>query len=147
MVTHLICVMGLFVLGGDPMYPDNPPVPVETAQPAPYYVGPPCPMFAQAPSPPAPPFAAPGAPPVPEAPPAQAAASGAAMASNGYGPGSEPPAAPSDEVHYFDLDELRAEMKKLAWTKGDFTITPYGILWANLVEEAGRTTPATTRSM
>jgi hypothetical protein len=33
------------------------------------------------------------------------------------------------------------EMSPLAWTKGDFTITPYGILWANMVMEAGRTTP------
>ena len=32
-------------------------------------------------------------------------------------------------------------MRSLAWTKGDYTIIPYGILWANLVEEAGRTYP------
>lgn len=33
------------------------------------------------------------------------------------------PAAPS-------MDEIRAEMKKLAWTKGDIQIIPYGYLWA-----------------
>lgn len=42
---------------------------------------------------------------------------------------------------YFTLDELRAEMKKLAWTKGDFTIVPYGTLWANMVWETQRTNP------
>lgn len=46
-----------------------------------------------------------------------------------------PPAAPDD---YYTLDELKAEMKKLAWTKGDFTITPYGILWANMTWETSR---------
>jgi len=34
------------------------------------------------------------------------------------------PAAPS-------MDEIRAEMKKLAWTKGDIQIIPYGYLWAS----------------
>ena len=36
------------------------------------------------------------------------------------------PAGPSDSMQYFNLDELKTEMKKLAWTKGDFTVTPYG---------------------
>jgi hypothetical protein len=39
---------------------------------------------------------------------------------------------------YFTLEELRGEMRKLAWTKGDFTITPYGILWANMAWETSR---------
>ena len=34
-----------------------------------------------------------------------------------------PAAAPGD-VHYFSLDELRAEMQKLAWTKGDYHHRP-----------------------
>lgn len=54
--------------------------------------------------------------------------------SPGVSPGPLPPA--PDE--YFTLDELKAEMKKLAWTKGDFTITPYGILWANMTWETSR---------
>ncbi len=49
--------------------------------------------------------------------------------------------APADGGEYFTLDELRGEMKKLAWTKGDFTITPYGYLWANMVYSTQRTTP------
>ena len=43
------------------------------------------------------------------------------------------------EVEYFTWDELRAEMKGLAWTKGNFKIVPYGILWANVAYETSRT--------
>ncbi len=39
------------------------------------------------------------------------------------------------------LDEIRGEMKKLAWTKGDFTIVPYGYLWGNTVYSTERTDP------
>jgi hypothetical protein len=39
------------------------------------------------------------------------------------------------------LDEIRGEMKKLAWTKGDFTIVPYGYLWGNTVYSTERTSP------
>jgi len=46
-----------------------------------------------------------------------------------------PGPAPAPQEDYFSLDELKTEMKKLAWTKGDFTITPYGILWANMTWE------------
>jgi len=49
------------------------------------------------------------------------------------------PAAAGDE--YFTLDELRAEMKKLAWTKGDFSIVPYGFLWGNMVYSDQQTSP------
>jgi len=42
---------------------------------------------------------------------------------------------------YFTLDELRGEMKKLAWTKGDFSIIPYGYLWGNTVFSTERTSP------
>jgi hypothetical protein len=38
----------------------------------------------------------------------------------------------------YTLDELRGEMKKLCWRKGDFCFTPYGILWANGVYETAR---------
>lgn len=37
------------------------------------------------------------------------------------------------------IEQVRAEAKKFAWTKGDFTITPYGILWANMTYETQRT--------
>ena len=50
---------------------------------------------------------------------------------------------PKDD--YFTLDELRGEMKKLAWTKGDFSIVPYGYLWGNTVYSTERTSPAPTR--
>ena len=50
-------------------------------------------------------------------------------------------APPATQDEYYTLDELRAEMKKLAWTKGDFTIVPYGILWGNMVWETQRTNP------
>jgi hypothetical protein len=41
----------------------------------------------------------------------------------------------------FSLDELRGEMKKYSWRKGDFTITPYGYLWGNSVYATQRTSP------
>jgi hypothetical protein len=39
------------------------------------------------------------------------------------------------------MDEIRGEMRKLAWTKGDFTIVPYGYLWGNTVYSTERTSP------
>jgi hypothetical protein len=47
-------------------------------------------------------------------------------------------AAPANE-DLMTLDEMKAEMKKLVWKKGDFTITPYGWLWFNAVYETERT--------
>lgn len=44
-----------------------------------------------------------------------------------------------NEEEYFSLDELRAEMRKLAWTKGDFRVVPYGVLWFNMAYETERT--------
>ncbi|MBN2473714.1 MAG: hypothetical protein JXB62_03850 [Pirellulales bacterium] len=44
-----------------------------------------------------------------------------------------------DEKQFFTLEELQGEMKKFAWTKGDFKIVPYGYLWANMVYETERT--------
>jgi hypothetical protein len=52
---------------------------------------------------------------------------------------TDPQAAPPAEDTY-TLDEIKAEMKKLLWKKGDFTITPYGILWGNMVYESERST-------
>jgi hypothetical protein len=43
------------------------------------------------------------------------------------------------EVEYFTWDEIRAEMKDVAWTKGDFKIVPYGILWGTTTYETSRT--------
>lgn len=50
-------------------------------------------------------------------------------------------AVPADGDQYLTMDEIRAEMKKLVWKKGDFTITPYGYLWANSVFSTERTNP------
>jgi hypothetical protein len=46
-----------------------------------------------------------------------------------------------EDVAYFTLDELKAELKGLAWTKGDFKIVPYGVLWASMIYETDRTFP------
>lgn len=50
------------------------------------------------------------------------------------------PPAPVQEPteEFFTLDELKTEMKKLAWTKGDFRVVPYGFLWATLASESQR---------
>jgi hypothetical protein len=55
---------------------------------------------------------------------------------------SSAPYAPNTqgEPQYFTLDQLKGEMKKLVWKKGDFTITPYGYLWGNMVYETERST-------
>ena len=120
MTAHLLCVLGLAIFGSDPLFPAGPPTQtVSQAQASPYDGGA-DPLLAQAPPPPP----APGGPAMAPAAPALDA----------------PAAAPGD-AHYFSLDELRAEMQKLAWTKGDYSIVPYGILWANLVDETSRTYP------
>jgi hypothetical protein len=46
--------------------------------------------------------------------------------------------APDPKLHYFTMPQLKAEMKKLVWKKGDFTITPYGSLWAAMTYETER---------
>lgn len=40
-----------------------------------------------------------------------------------------------------DMNAVRAEIRKYAWRKGDFTVTPYGSLWFNTVYETARTNP------
>jgi hypothetical protein len=50
-------------------------------------------------------------------------------------------AAPAGPGECYTLDELRGEMKKLVWKKGDFSITPYGFLWGNMVQATQRTSP------
>lgn len=53
---------------------------------------------------------------------------------------ADPPPKPADEG-YYTMDEIKTEMKKLVWTKGDFKIVPYGILWGSSVYETGRSNP------
>jgi hypothetical protein len=43
------------------------------------------------------------------------------------------------EVDYVTWDEVRSEMKDLAWKKGEFKIVPYGILWGTMSYETSRT--------
>jgi hypothetical protein len=54
--------------------------------------------------------------------------------------GGPMPAGPQAEQQ-LSMDEIRGEMRKLAWTKGDFTIVPYGYLWGNTVYSTERTSP------
>jgi hypothetical protein len=39
----------------------------------------------------------------------------------------------------YTLEQLQGEMKKLLWTKGDYKIVPYGILWGSTAYETERT--------
>ena len=45
------------------------------------------------------------------------------------------------EEGFMSLDELRGEMKKLVWTKGDYKIVPYGSLWGSAIYDTRRTSP------
>jgi hypothetical protein len=121
MAVHLICVLGLTIFAADPMAPAGSPAQVNS----------PGPVFS---------FGAAGDPLLAQAAPLPPAGDAALVPVVDVPAGNTPAIAP-EGVHYFTLDELRAEMRKFAWTKGDFTIVPYGILWANLVEETGRTYP------
>lgn len=42
------------------------------------------------------------------------------------------------ETQFLTLDQLKGEMKKLVWTKGDYSITPYGTLWVNMSHDTAR---------
>jgi hypothetical protein len=43
------------------------------------------------------------------------------------------------EVEYMTMEDVRKEMKDLVWTKGDFKVVPYGILWGTTTYETSRT--------
>lgn len=78
--------------------------------------------------------------PAPAVPPAPAPVAELANAPQPVPPPLGPaavPGGPQDE--YLTLDQLRAEMKKLAWTKGDYKIVPYGCFWASASYETERT--------
>ncbi len=49
--------------------------------------------------------------------------------------------APQADKEYFTWGELQAEMKRFAFTKGDFRIVPYGAFWADAIYQTARTTP------
>jgi len=46
-----------------------------------------------------------------------------------------------DEAQFYTIEELREEMKKLAWVKGDYKIVPYGVLWGSAIYATRRTFP------
>jgi len=52
---------------------------------------------------------------------------------------ADPLTAPSLAAAPVTMDQVKAEAKKFAWTKGDFTITPYGILWSTMTYETQQT--------
>ncbi len=72
-------------------------------------------------------------------PPAEVPATPVAMANDMAQPAASPSPAPAAKEEYFTMDEIRGEMKKLQWTKGDFKIVPYGILWGSAIWETQRT--------
>ena len=50
----------------------------------------------------------------------------------------QPGPSTGSDVEYYTLAELKAERKKLSWTKGPFRIVPYGSLWFNMAWESQR---------
>ena len=72
-------------------------------------------------------------------PPAAAPSAGPAIAPPA-GADNQPLAASPPQAQ-LTTDEIRNEMRKFAWTKGDFTIVPYGYLWGNTVYSTERTSP------
>ena len=50
-----------------------------------------------------------------------------------------PPPGAEQKEEFFTFDELKTEMKKLAWTKGDFRVVPYGIFWGTMAYESQET--------
>jgi hypothetical protein len=59
--------------------------------------------------------------------------------SNSTDPTAQTVASTATEGDYYTLDQIKTEMKKLVWKKGDFTVTPYGYLWAATTYETERT--------
>jgi hypothetical protein len=55
--------------------------------------------------------------------------------------GVEPAAGQAGQEGSFTVLDLQAEMKKLAWTKGDFKVVPYGSLWGSAIYETERSFP------
>ena len=53
-------------------------------------------------------------------------------------PGTPAARQPED---YFAPDELKAQMNKLTFTKGDFRVVPYGAFWADMIYNTERTNP------
>ena len=47
----------------------------------------------------------------------------------------------TNEETVYQEDELLADMKKLVWTKGDYKIVPYGIIWGSSIYHSQRTFP------
>ena len=45
------------------------------------------------------------------------------------------------DAQFYTIDELREEMKKLAWVKGDYKIVPYGSIWGSAIYATRRTFP------
>ncbi len=85
-------------------------------------------------------------PPVPWAVPSSTAIQPTASQPAAPSPATPPPQVsqidPSPlaatQEDYYTLDEIKAEMKKLVWKKGDFTVTPYGYLWGAMTYETER---------
>jgi hypothetical protein len=53
-------------------------------------------------------------------------------------PAAIPDPAPTNHA---TMEQVQSEAKKYSWKKGDFTITPYGWLWSNMVNNSERTNP------
>ena len=51
----------------------------------------------------------------------------------------ESPAAGSMPPDMVTRQELQAEVKKMAWRKGDFTVVPYGTIWGSMSYDSQRT--------
>ncbi|MCX7426098.1 MAG: hypothetical protein NTW96_10825 [Planctomycetia bacterium] len=56
------------------------------------------------------------------------------------------PAQTDEDTYTFDQVQamMTSTAKKYAWTKGDFTVTPYGFLWGNMVYETERSNDGDT---
>lgn len=56
-------------------------------------------------------------------------------------PPAVPPAPPADAAKPLTYDEFNGEMKKLVWTKGQWKVVPFGILWGAIEYETQKTIP------
>ena len=77
------------------------------------------------------------APPVPWAVPTSTVSQSVATQLVDYAPGGST-ASGTGQEDYYTMDEIKAEMKKLVWKKGDFSITPYGYVQADMIYETER---------